>query len=345
MLPWRLNPKGPLDDFYAVHGYMPALQPGEKETDPLVHPFEKRQPVPVTLENSFDDWNIAHLAHVLKKPEDEKLFLQRAANYKNLFRADKGLMWPKDSQGNWIEPLDPKFDGGMGGRDYYDENNGYTYTWDVMQDVAGLTALMGGTAEAEANLDQLFRESLGRSKYEFQAKFPDSTSMVGQFSMGNEPSLVIPYIYNRLGAPWKTQKRIRMLLESFFTDTVQGIPGDEDGGGLSAFVVFSMLGFYPATVGVPTYDVGSPIFNKATIHLENGKDLVILAEHTSHENKYVQSIRLNGKPLNQVWFRHAEIAGGGTLELTMGNKPNTELGSEPSSFPPASLQLDPESFE
>ena len=345
MLPWRLNPKGQLDEFYAVHGYMPALQPGEKETEPLVHPFEKRQPVPVTLENSFDDWSIAHLARVLKKAEDEKLFLQRAANYKNLFRADKGLMWPKDSQGKWIEPLDPKFDGGMGGRDYYDENNGYTYTWDVMQDIAGLTALMGGTAETEANLDQLFRESLGRSKYEFQAKFPDSTSMVGQFSMGNEPSLAIPYIYNRLGAPWKTQKRIRMLLESFFTDTVQGIPGDEDGGGLSAFVVFSMLGFYPATVGVPTYDVGSPIFNKATIHLENGKDLVVVAKNTSHENKYVQSIRLNGKPLNQVWFRHSEIAGGGTLELTMGDTPNTALGSQPSSFPPASLQLNPEKFE
>src|SRR5277367_24460 len=344
MLPWRLNPKGPLDEFYTAHGYMPALRRGEKETDPQVHPFEKRQPVPVTLENSFDDWNIAQLARVLNKPDDEKLFPRRAANYKNVFRVDKGLAWPKDADGKWIEPLDPKFDGGMGGRDYYDENNGYTYTWDVMQDIAGLTALMGGPAEAEANLDQLFRESLGRSKYEFQGKFPDSTSMVGQFSMGNEPSLAIPYIYNRLGAPWKTQKRVRMLLESFFTDTVQGIPGDEDGGGLSAFVVFSMLGFYPATVGVPTYDVGSPIFNKATIHLMNGKDFIILADHTSRENKYVQSIRLNGKPLDQVWFRHADIANGGTLELIMGDVPNTTLGSTPSTFPPDSLTVNPADY-
>jgi predicted alpha-1,2-mannosidase len=144
---------------------------------------------------------------------------------------------------HWIEPLDPKFDGGMGGRDYYDENNGYTYTWDVGHDYAGLIEMMGGTHKAEANLDQLFREPLGRSKYEFQSKFPDSTSMVGQFSMGNEPSFAIPYIYDRLGAPWKTQERIRMLLDAFFTDTLQGIPGDEDGGGLSAFVVFSMMGF------------------------------------------------------------------------------------------------------
>ena len=344
LLPWRLGPKGPLDDFYAAHGYMPALRPGEKETDPRVHPFEKRQPVPVTLENSLDDWEIAQLARVLNKSEDEKLFLGKAANYKILFRTDKALMWPKDDNGQWIEPLDPKFGGGMGGRDYYDENNGYTYTWDVAQDFAGLFTLMGGTAKAEGNLDQLFREPLGRSKYEFQAKFPDSTSMVGQFSMGNEPSLAIPYIYNRLGAPWKTQKRVRMLLESFFPDTLHGIPGDEDGGGMSAFVVFSMLGFYPVTPGIPAYDLGSPMFDKATIHLKNGKDFVIIARNTSRDNKYVQSIRLNGQPLNQVWFRHADIANGGTLEVVMGDTPNVQLGLDPATFPPDSLAVKPEDY-
>jgi predicted alpha-1,2-mannosidase len=342
MLPWSLAPAGPLDEFYAARGYMPALHPGEKETVPGVHPFEKRQPVPVTLENSFDDWNIAQLARVLNKPEDETLFLQRAANYKNLFRADKGLMWPKDFAGQWIEPLDPKFDGGPGGRDYYDENNGYTYAWDVAHDYNGLIEMMGGTAKAEANLDQLFREPLDRSRYEFQAKFPDSTSMAGEFSMGNEPSFAIPYIYNRLGAPWKTQKRVRMLLESFFTDTLQGIPGDEDGGGMSAFVVFSMMGFYPVTPGIPTYDVGSPIFDKTTIHLKNGKDFVIVAHNNSHDNKYVESVRLNGQALNQVWFRHADIANGGNLELTMGDTPNTALGSATTSFPPASMTVKPE---
>jgi predicted alpha-1,2-mannosidase len=323
---------------------MPALRPGEKETYPQVHPFEKRQPVPVTLENSFDDWNIAQLARELNKPGDQQLFLKRAANFKNVFRADKGMMWPKDADGKWIEPLDPKFDGGMGGRDYYDENNGYTYTWDVPQDFNGLIALMGGTGKAEANLDQLFREPLGRSKYEFQAKFPDSTSMVGQFSMGNEPSFDIPYIYNRLGAPWKTQKRIRMLMESFFTDELQGIPGDEDGGGMSAFVIFSMLGFYPVTPGIPVYDIGSPVFDKATIHLKNGKDFVIVAHNNSRDNKYVQSIRLNGQRLDQVWFRHSQVADGGTLELTMGDAPNTSLGSTVREFPPASASVKPELY-
>ncbi len=344
MLPWSLAPRGPLDEFYSANGYMPALRPGEKETVPGVHPFEKRQPVPVTLGNSFDDWNIAQLARVLHKSDDEKFFLQRAANYKNLFRTEKGFMWPKDSDGHWIEPMDPKFDGGMGARDYYDENNGYTYTWDVAHDFKGLITLMGGTTKAEANLDQLFREPLGRSKYEFQAKLPDSTSMAGQFSMGNEPSFAIPYIYNRLGAPWKTQKRIRMLLESFFPDSLQGIPGDEDGGGMSAFVVFSMMGFYPVTPGVPAYDIGSPVFDKVTIHLKNGHELSVTARNNSHDNKYVQGIRLNGQPLDRVWFRHSDIVNGGSLELTMGNTPNTSLGSAVSSFPPASMEIHPETL-
>jgi len=344
LLPWSLGPRTSLDEFYSAHGYMPALRPGEKETVPGMHAFEKRQPVPVTLENSFDDWNIAQLARVLSRSDDEKLFLSRAANYRNVFRADKELMWPKDSDGHWIEPMDPKFGGGMGARDYYDENNGYTYTWDVVHDFDGLFTLMGGPAKAQANLDQLFREPLGRSKYEFQARLPDSTSMVGQFSMGNEPSFAIPYIYNRLGAPWKTQKRVRMLLESFFTGTLQGIPGDEDGGGMSAFVVFSMMGFYPVTPGVPTYDIGSPVFDKVVIHLKNGRDFTIVARNNSHDNKYVQSIRLNGAPLDRMWFRHFDIASGGTLDLTMGDTPNRSLGSAASSLPPASISIHPEDY-
>lgn len=344
MLPWSLAPKGPLDDFYRDHGYMPALRPGEAETVPGVSPGEKRQPVPVTLGNSFDEWNIAQLATVLNKPDDHAFYMKRAANYRNLFRADKGLMWPKDSEGKWIEPMDPKFDGGMGARDYYDENNGYTYTWDVTHDFAGLVGLMGGTVKAEANLDQLFREPLGRSKYAFQAKLPDSTSMAGQFSMGNEPSFAIPYLYNRLGAPWKAQKRIRMLLESFFPDSLEGIPGDEDGGGTSAFVVMSMMGFYPVTVGVPVYDVGSPVFTKVTIHLKNGHDFVLNAPGASRDKKYVTAVKVNGTAVDRVWFRHSDVAGGGTLDLTMSDVPNTMLGALPASFPPDSMVVDPAQF-
>jgi predicted alpha-1,2-mannosidase len=345
MLPWRLGPKTALDDFYSAHGYMPALRPGQKETVAEVHPFENRQPVSVTLENSTDDWSIAQLAGVLHKSDDHALFLKRAANYRNLYRADKSLMWPKDDQGAWIEPMDAKFGGGLGGREYYDENNGWTYTWDVAHDYDGLFTLMGGKAKAEANLDQLFREPLGHSRYEFQAKFPDSTSMIGQFSMANEPSLNIPYLYDRLGAPWKTQKRIRTILDAYFRDDLQGIPGDEDGGGLSAFVVFSMMGIYPVMPGVPVYDVASPVFTKVTIHLKNGKDFVIAAPASSRDNKYVQAARWKGNALDHLWIEHKDVVSGGTLELTMGDVPNTTLGSQEKSLPPASMTVDPSHFE
>jgi putative alpha-1,2-mannosidase len=132
-----------------------------------------------------------------------------------------------------------------------------------------------------------------------------------------------------------------MLLESFFTDELQGIPGDEDGGGMSAFVVFSMLGFYPVTPGIPVYDIGSPVFDKATIHLNNGKDFVIIAHNNSISNKYVQSIRLNDRRLDQVWFRHADIANGGTLELVLGDVPNTSIGTMVPEYPPASASVRP----
>lgn len=343
-LPWRKGPKCSLDDFLAEHGFMPALHPGESETVAQVHSFERRQAVAVTLAQSYDDWCAAQLARDLNNQSDYQLFLKRAGNYQNVFRQDKNCMWPRDDKGDWIEPFDPKFSGGMGGRDYFTENNGYTYDWDVQHDLQGLFQLMGGRATAEQKLDRLFREPLDRSKYEFWAKFPDASGLVGQFSMGNEPSLAIPYLYDHLGAPWKTQKRVRMLLETWFPDTLLGIPGDEDGGGMSAFVVFSMMGFYPVTPGMPVYSMGSPIFDKITVHLHNGKSLRIICHNNSRDNKYIQSFRLNGKPMEQAWFRHADIVNGGVLELQMNNTPNKEFGAKPELLPPSKMDLDPAAF-
>jgi predicted alpha-1,2-mannosidase len=340
LLPWRNGPKCSLDDFYNEHGYFPALRPGEQETVAEVNRGERRQAVSVTLEQSYDDWCTAQLARALGNDADYQLFLKRAGYYKNVFRADKGFMWPKDADGNWIEPFDPRFSGGQGGRDYFTENSGYTYNWDVQHDLKGLAQLMGGERAAEAKLDQLFREDAGRSKYQYFAVFPDSTGLVGQFVMGNEPSLPIPYIYDYLGAPWKTQKRVRMLLETWFTDTYFGIPGDEDGGGLSSFVVFSMMGFFPVTPGVPVYAIGSPVFDRVTIRLHNGKTLRIVCKNNSRDNKYVKSVRLNGKSLNQVWFRHADAVNGMTLELEMSETPNQSLGANPADFPPSAMDLD-----
>ena len=344
-LPWRKGPKCSLDDFLAEHGYMPALKPDEKETVDRVHPFERRQAISVTEAQSYDDWCTAQVALSLGQKADYQFFLKRAGDYKNVFRQDKGHVWPKDADGDWIEPYTPGFSGGQGGRDYTTENNGYTYDWDVQHDLQGLFALMGGRAQAEAKLDQLFREPIGMSKYAFWAKFPDASGLVGQFSMGNEPSLHIPYIYNYLGAPWKTQKRVRMLLDTWFTDTSLGMPGDEDGGGMSAFVVFSMMGLYPVTPGVPIYDLASPVFDRITIRLHNGKTFAIVCPNNSKDNKYIQSIKLNGRSQSHVWIKHADLLKGGTLELQMGNTPNQKLGSNPADLPPSLMSLDPVTLE
>jgi predicted alpha-1,2-mannosidase len=344
-LPWRNGPKGPLDDFYNEHGYMPSLHPGEKETVANVHPFERRQAVAVTLGHSYDDWCTAQLALALDKDADYQTFLKRAENYQNVYRKDKGFMWPKDAKGNWIEPFNPKFSGGQGGRNYFTENSGYTYNWDVPHDFQGLIDLMGGTKSAEDKLDELFRADLDRSKYEYFAVFPDSTGLVGQFVMGNEPSLAIPYIYNHLGAPWKTQKRVRQLLEYWFTDTSLGMPGDEDGGGMSAFVVFSMMGFYPVVPGVPVYEMGSPVFDRVSIHLHNGKTLQLICKDNSRDNKYIKSFRLNGQLEDQLWFRHADVLNGLTIELEMSNTPNMTLGTATKDLPPSAIAIDSRTFQ
>jgi predicted alpha-1,2-mannosidase len=327
LLPWKNGPMTELDMFYSKHGYFPALKPGEKETVTGVDDFEKRQSVAVTLQQSYDDWCLAKLANTLGYKKDSELFLKTASNYKNVFRTDKGFMWPKDSEGNWIEPFDPKFSGGLGGRQYFTENNAYTYDWDVKHDLSGLFTLMGGTKSAEAKLDLLFRENLGRSKYNLQATFPDATGLVGQFVMGNEPSFHIPYLYNYLGSPWKTQKRIRSLLNTWFKDNEFGIPGDEDGGGMSAFVVFSMMGFYPVTLGSPVYTIGSPVFNQISVKLSNGKVFTIKATGNSEDAKYIQSAKLNGQILNNPWFTHEQLVNGGTLEFKMSTTPNKLWGS------------------
>jgi predicted alpha-1,2-mannosidase len=343
LLPWRNGPKCALDDFYHENGYFPSLPPGAEETEPLVHPFENRQSVAVTLGTAYDDWCIAQLARTLDKGDDYALFMKRAGFYRNLWNAEKGFMWPKDADGNWIDEFDPKFGGGQGGRAYFDENNAYTYNWDVLHDYEGLFELMGGREAAEAKLDELFREGLDRSKYEFWYKFPDSTGLVGQFVMGNEPSFSTPYLYNRTGSPWKTQKRIRTLLDAWFNDDIHGIPGDEDGGGMTAWVVFSMMGFYPVTPGVPIYDLGSPVFDKVTIRLQNGKTLQVIAKNNSKQNKYIQIVKLNGQSLDQVWFRHADIVNGGRLELQMGNAPG-EVGTAAGTLPPGSAAIHPDSL-
>ena len=335
LCPWRREPAGSLDAFYHAHGYYPALRPGEPETVPTVDPAQKRESVAVTLAASYDAWCLAQMAKELGHADDQREFEDRSFDYRHLFNQATGFFHPRDADGNFIEPFDYRFSGGFAVLDYYDENNGWTYRWDVQHNVGDLVSLMGGPERFVANLDALFTERLGKSRPQFYSQLPDSTANIGQFTMANEPSLHIPYLYNYAGAPWKTQKRVRDLLHMWFRNDLMGLPGDEDGGGMSAFVVFSSMGFYPVTPGTASYNIGSPVFRRVTVDLGGGKTFVVEADGASEDNKYVQSARLNGREWNKPWFGQGELRDGGRLELRMGDRPNKGWGAAPGDAPPS----------
>lgn len=335
LAPWSAKPAGELDRFYIEKGYIPALKAGEKETIPEVHGWEKRQPIAVTLGTAYDEWCLSQIAKALGKEDESLYFAKRAYNYRNVFNEKTKFFHPKDKDGKFLDPFDYRYDGGPGAREFYGENNGWVYRWDVPHNVADLIVLMGGREAFNNELDQTFREPLGKSKYDFYSQLPDHTGNVGQFSMANEPSLHIPYLYNYSGQPWKTQKRIRTLLNQWFRNDLMGIPGDEDGGGMSAFVAFSTMGFYPVTPGFAAYNIGSPVFERTVINLDNGKTFEIIAENYSEDNKYIQSAVLNGKEHNKPWFTHDDLINGGKLILRMGKNANFNWGTDAQCAPPS----------
>ena len=339
LIPWSGKPAGWLDDFYKEHGYIPALRPNEKETVANVSIWEKRQPVAVTLGTAYDQWCLSQIAQELGKEEEANHYLKCSYNYRNLFNPETHFFHPKDKEGKFIYPLDYRYDGGLGARDYYDENNGYVYRWDVQHNIGDLVKLVGGNEAFSAALDSMFNTPMGMSKWQFYSFLPDHTGNMGMFSMANEPSMHVPYLYNYAGKPWLTQKRVRQLLNQWFRNDLMGVPGDEDGGGLASFVVFSQLGFYPVTPGMPCYNIGSPVFSHIKIKLSNGSVFEIKANNASTENKYIQSAKLNGKKLNQPWFNHDDMANGGLLELEMGPKANKSWGT---ATPPPSAEAMPE---
>jgi predicted alpha-1,2-mannosidase len=281
--------------------------------------------VAVTLGVAYDAWTLAQLARDLGRMDDFETFSRVAGFYRNLWHPQERLFMPKDDKGAWIM-IDPKTAGGKGYREFYDENNGWTYAWQVQHDIPGLIDLLGGAKAAEARLDQLFREPLGMSRNMFYVDGANSTGLVGQFAMGNEPSFHIPFLYNYVGAPWKTQKRTRFLLDVWFKDNIFGIPGDEDGGGMSAFVVFTSMGLYPVTPGLPYYTITSPVFTSTTIRLPGGGTFQILAPGASKERKYIHRARLNGEPLDTPFISHEAVMQGGTLELELAELPNRAWG-------------------
>ena len=331
MIPWQNGPATSLDSVYYEKGFFPALPLGAKEWVQKAAGFEKRQAVAVTLEHAYDDWCLAQMAGALGRTTDEAWSRKRAGNYRNLWDARIGFMAPKTADGEWVftdKPLDPIWSGGQGGRDYYTETNAWTYTFQVMHDVPGLIGLMGGNEKFSAKLDGLFQEQFGGKglKFTFLNQFPDGTGLIGQFNMGNQPGFHIPYLYDYAGEPWKTQRRVREIMEVWYGDGPLGICGDEDEGELSSWYVFSALGFYPVCPGDPRYAIGSPIFGEASIALGNGKYFIVKAIDVSAANKYIQSASLNGKSLNTPWLSHADLVKGGSLVLQMGARANREWG-------------------
>ena len=326
MLPWRNGPMCSLDSFYTKNGWYPALPEDSVETVARVDGFEKRQAVTLTLEHSYDDWCLAQLAKALGKNDDYAYFEKRSKNYRNVFNPATGFMAPKMANGQWIEPFDPQLSGGVGSRAYYAENNAWTWNYSVTQDIPDLINLLGGNKAFVERLDALFNEPTHISKWQFMGKFPDSTGLNGRFVTGNEPSFHIPYLYNYAGQPWKTQRRIREIMDMWFDDRPIGIPGDEDGGGLCAWYVFSAMGFFPVTPGSGIYAIGSPFFGSLKIQLPDGKNFQVIAENCSKKFKYIKSATLNGKELNTPFISHKDIMNGGKLHLMMSDKPNKEWG-------------------
>lgn len=309
---------------------------GVKEWVKEVDPWHRRQSVSVTLESAYDDWCLAQMSKALGKDSDYTLFIKRAHNYQNLYDSTIGFMAPKTADGQWVRPYDPKLSGGFAGEAYFAECNSWIYTYSVQQDVEGLINLMGGREDFNKKLDQLFVEQPDpMDKPAFLGQFPDMSGLIGMYCQGNEPAFHIPYLYDFSGEPWKTQKMVSEIMQLWYNSGPFGLPGDDDGGAMSSWYVFSAMGFYPVTPGCPDYEIGSPIFNKVVINVGGGRAFVIEAKQVSEKNKYIQSAMLDGKALNKPWIEHADIVKGGSLVFEMGPMPNKSWGSKPEHVPPS----------
>jgi len=326
MLPWRDGEADELTRCYHEHGFFPGLEEDEEETCERVHEFENRQSVAVTIEQAYDDWCVHTLAKLLGKEEDAAYFLERSLKYRRLYDEKIGFFHPMKIDGTFTQVYDPKWCGGQGGRKYYAENNAYIYNFAAQHDVDGMIALHGGKEAFGKKLDNLFVEQYdGVLKSTFLMQYPDATGLMGQFCMGNEPSFHIPYLYNYCGQAWKTQRKIHELIDLWFTNSPLGICGDEDGGAMSAFLAFSAMGFYPVNPASGVYDIGSPVFDRVEIDLENGKTFTINAQGASGKEKYIAAATLNGQTMDKPILSHAQLMSGGEMTLCMSLHPNKAL--------------------
>jgi predicted alpha-1,2-mannosidase len=286
-----------------------------------------------TLEYAYDDFAIWQLGKALGKPESEiGIYKQRAMNYKKLFDPESGLMRGKNQDGSFQSPFNP-FKWG----DAFTEGNSWHYTWSVFQDINGLMELMGGREKFVAKLDQVFtlppiydESYYGQVIHEIREM---QIANMGQYAHGNQPIQHMIYLYGYAGAPWKTQYWARETMNRMYKPTPDGYCGDEDNGQTSAWYVFSALGFYPVTPAVPQYVVGAPLFKKATLHLENGNTITINAPSNSDERRYVNTLKVNGKPYAHNWLDHTALQKGAVLDFDMRAQPNQKRGTAPADAP------------
>lgn len=297
-------------EYYKKMGFIPM----DKEHDA----------VSSTLEYAYDDWCIAQMAKDLGKDADYKYYMSRAKNYQNVFNPETGFMQGRFNSGAWSKNFDPISPSYLGSGEFT-EGNSWQYTWFVPQDVSGLKKLIGGDKAFVEKLDSLFTIEADPVKYQMPS---DVTGLIGQYAQGNEPSHHIAYLYNFAGAPWKTQNILRKIMDDFFHSGRDGLCGNEDCGQMSAWYAFSAIGFYPVLPGSNEYVIGSPLFDKVTIHQENGKDFIIKSNNNSHENKYINSIKLNGKEYQKLFFTHDELRNGSKIEFEMVSAPNYKFGTE-----------------
>ena len=286
-----------------------------------------------TLEYAYDDWCIYRLAKELKRPKKEiNLFAKRAMNYKNLFDKESKLMRGRNEDGTFQSPFSPLKWG-----DAFTEGNSWHYTWSVFHDPQGLIDLMGGKDSFVMMLDSVFAvPPLFDDSYYGQVIHEIREMQImnmGNYAHGNQPIQHMIYLYNYAGQPWKAQYWVRDVMNKMYTPTPDGYCGDEDNGQTSAWYVFSALGFYPVAPGTTQYVLGAPLFKKATLHFENGKNLVINAPENSDKNIYIESMSFNGVNYTKNYLDHNELLKGGVLDFKMGDKPNLNRGVNPEDFP------------
>ena len=283
------------------------------------------------LDYSYDDWAAARIARAAGAEEDARLLAERSKNYRNLFDKKIRFMRPRLQNGEWAEPFDPKEISIMKKWRDFTESNAWQATFANQHDLKGYIELFGGREAFVAQLDALFAQSTDLPP----DTPPDVAGLVGMYAHGNEPSHHIAYLYCYAGAPWKTQERVRSLLETMYHDDPDGVAGNEDCGQISAWYVISALGFYAVDPVSGNYVFGTPLFNRAVVEMGPGSTLTVEAKRKSPEDCYIQSVTFNGKPYHKLWFRHADIARGGTFVFQMGPRPNRQFGADGAAAPPS----------